>query len=199
MKLVLFLQPTQNRNGVLDRRLRDEDRLEAPGQSGIFFDIFPVFVERGRADAVQFAARQRGLQKVGRIHRAFGLSSADERVKLVDEQDDAAFCRGNLLQHGLQPLFEFAAIFRTCDERAHVKREKLLVAQAFGHVAVQDSDREPLGDGGLSDARLADQDRIVFRAPRQNLDGAANFLIPADHRVELALGGGIGKIASVPF
>ena len=119
-------------------------------------------------------------------------------MKLIDEKDDASLRSGNLLQNGLQPLLELAAIFRTCDQRAHVQREKLLIAQAFGHVAVNDPQRKPLGDGGLSDAGLADQDRVVLRAPRKNLNGATNFLIPADHRIELALSSSVGEIASVP-
>ena len=72
------------------RRLVDEHRLEAAGKGGVLLDMLAVFVERGRADAVQFAARQRRLQQVRRIHRAVGLAGADQRVHLVDEQDDAA-------------------------------------------------------------------------------------------------------------
>ena len=71
----------------------DEDRLEAPGERGVLLDMLAVFVERGRADAMQLAARQRRLQQVGGIHRAVGLAGADQRMHLVDEQDDAALGR----------------------------------------------------------------------------------------------------------
>ncbi len=64
MLLVFVLQAAQDRNGVLDRRLGDEDRLEPARQCGVLFDVLAVFVERGGADAMQFAARQRGLQEV---------------------------------------------------------------------------------------------------------------------------------------
>ena len=43
------------------RRLVHQDGLEAPLERGILLDVFAVFVERRRADAVQFAARQHGL------------------------------------------------------------------------------------------------------------------------------------------
>ncbi len=59
------------------------------------------------------------------------------------------------------------------------------------------SDRKPFGNGGFSDARLADQNRVVFCAPREHLNGAANLLIAADHGIELALGRRIGEIAGV--
>ena len=130
--LVLVLQAAQDRDGVLDGRLVDEHRLEAPRQRRVLLDVLAVFVERGRADAMQLAARERGLEQVGRIHRAVGLAGADERVHLVDEQDDAAARRRHLLQHGLEPLLELAAIFRAGDQRAHVEREQLLVFRLSG-------------------------------------------------------------------
>ena len=99
------------------------------------------------------------------------------------------FRSGNFLQHGLQPLFELAAIFRARDQRAHVERQQLLVLQAFRHVAVDDAQRQALRDRRLADAGLADQHRIVLGAARQHLDGAADFFVAADDRVELALRG----------
>ena len=90
VQLVLLLEAAQDRDGVLDRRLGDEDRLEAPGERRVLLDVLAVFVERGGADAVQLAARQRGLQQVRRVHRAFRLAGADQGVHLVDEEDDLA-------------------------------------------------------------------------------------------------------------
>ena len=109
------------------RRLVDEHRLEAPRQRRVLLDVLAVLVERGGADAVQLAARQRRLQQVGGIHRAVGLAGADEGVHLVDEQDDPALGGRHLLQHGLEPLLELAAVFRAGDQRAHVERQQLLV------------------------------------------------------------------------
>ena len=103
----------------------------------------------------------------------------------------------HLLQHGLEPLLEFAAVFRARDQRAHVEREQLLVVQALRHVAVDDAQRQPLDDRGLADAGLADQHRIVLGAARQHLDGAADFLVAADHRIELAVARGLGQVAGI--
>ena len=123
MQLVFLLDAAQDRDRVLDRRLADEDRLEAPRQRRVLLDVLAVFVERGGADAVQLAARQRRLQHVGGVHRAFGLAGADQRVQLVDEEDDLARGRGDLGQHGLQPLLELAAELGAGDQRAEVERQ----------------------------------------------------------------------------
>ena len=108
-----------------------------------------------------------------------------------------AFGADHLLQHGLQPLLELAAIFRAGDQRAHVERQQLLVLQAFGHVAVDDAQRQAFDDRGLADAGLADQHRIVLGAARQHLDGAADFLVAADHRIELAVARRLGEVAGI--
>ena len=121
VQLIFLLEPAQDRDGVGHGRLADEHRLEAPFERRVLLDMLAIFVERGRADAVQFAARQRRLEQVGRVHRAFALSRADQRVHLVDEQDDLARGLLDLVEHALQPLLELAAIFGAGDQRAHVE------------------------------------------------------------------------------
>ena len=104
---------------------------------------------------------------------------------------------GDLLEHGLQALLELAAILRAGDQRAHVERDDPLVLQPFGHVAADDALREAFDDGGLADAGLADQHRVVLGAARQHLDDAADLLVAADHRIELALARQLGQVAAV--
>ena len=93
----------------------------------------------------------------------------------------------NFLQHGLEPVLKFAAEFRAGDHRPQVEGDEPLVLQLFGHVARDDALRQAFDDGGLADAGLADQHRIVFGAARKNLHHAANFFVAADHRIELRL------------
>ena len=69
----------------------------------------------------------------------------------------------------------------------------------FGNVAAHDALRQAFDDGGLADAGLADQHRIVLGAAREHLDHAADLFVAADHRVELALGGQLGQVAAVFF
>ena len=197
MHLVLLLEPAQDRDRVGDRRLRHEHRLEAPRQRRVLLDVLAVLVERGRADAMQLAARQRRLQQVGGVHRAVRLAGADERVHLVDKQHDAAGRRRHLGKDALQPLLELAAVLRAGDHGAHVEREQPLVLEAFGHVAVDDAQRETFRDRGLADAGLADQHGVVLCAPRQHLHGAADLLVAADHGIELALARGVGEVARI--
>ena len=199
MHLVALLEPAQDRDRVLHARLADHDRLEPPLERGVLLDVLAVLVERRRADGAQLAAGEHRLEQVGGVHRALGGAGADDRVKLVHEQDDLALGLGDLLQHGLQAILELAAVLGARDQRADVERDHAPVAQRLGHVPGDDPLGEPLGDGGLADAGLADQHRVVLRAARQHLDHPANLVVAADHRVELAVLGRLGEVAPEPL
>jgi hypothetical protein len=146
---------------------------------------------------VQFAARQRRLEQVGRIHRAIGLARADQGVHLVDEQDDLAFGALHFVEHGLQAFLELAAILRAGDQAAHVERHQAAMLEAVGHVAIGDAQRQAFGDRRLAHAGFADQRRVVLGAAREDLHGAADFLVAADHRIELAGPRRLGQVARV--
>ena len=180
-----------------DARLVDQHLLEAALERGILLDVLAVFVERRRADAVQFAARQRRFEHVAGVDGAFGLAGADHGVQFVDEQDDLAGFLRDFLEHGLQAFLELAAILGAGQQAGHVEDQHLLALERFRHLAIDDALRQAFDDGRLADARLADQHRVVLGPPLQNLNGAANFVVATDHRVELALRGALGQVDAV--
>ena len=126
--LVALLEPAQDRDRVLDGRLADEHRLEAALERRVLLDVLAVLVERGRADRAQLAAGEHRLEHVAGVDRALGGARADDRVQLVDEHDDLALGVGDLLQHGLQPILELAAVLGAGDHRADVERHQPAVA-----------------------------------------------------------------------
>src|SRR4029077_8575501 len=71
------------------------------------------------------------------------------------------------------------------------------VLQTFGDIAFDDASRQPLDDGGLPDAGLADEHRIVLRPAREHLNYAADLFIAADDRIELASASELREIAPV--
>src|SRR5439155_10524568 len=197
MHLVTLAEAAEDRDGVLDGWLADIHRLEAPLERRVLLDVLPVLVERGRADGVELAAREHRLQHVRRVDRAFGRAGTDDGVELVDEQDDLTLARGDLLQDGLEPLLELAAVLRAGEERADVQLEDALVLETLGHVAAHDALRETLDDRGLAHAGLADEDRVVLRAAREDLDDAPDLLVATDDRIDLALARELGEVATV--
>jgi len=163
--LVALLQPAQDGDRVLERRLAHEHGLEAPLERRILLDVLAVLVERGRAHHVQLAPRQRRLQHVGRVHRPFRRSRPHQRVQLVDEDDVPPLGAGDLLQHGLETLLELAAVLRARDQRAEIEGDQVLVLERVRDVPVHDALRQPFDDRGLADAGLSDQHGIVLGSP----------------------------------
>ncbi len=158
--------------------------------------MLAVLIQRRRPDRAQLAAGQHRLQQVGGVDRAFGGARTDDRVQLVKEEDDLAGRLLDLGQHRFQPLLELSPVFGAGQQRADVERDHPAVAQALGHVAVDDPLCQPLDDRGLADAGVADQHRVVLGSPREHLDDAADLLIAADHRVELAVARLGGQVAA---
>ena len=184
--LVTLLQAAQDRYGILGRWLVDHDLLETALQCLVLLEILLELVERRGADGAQLAARQRRLEDVGGVHRPRRLAGPHERVDLVDEEQDLAVAGHDLLHDGFEPLLELALILRPGDQGAHVERIDDLRLEVLGHVAVDDPAGDALGDGRLADAGFAHEDRVVLRAAREDLQHAADLLVAADDRIELA-------------
>src|SRR5512143_1102309 len=199
MYFVALLQPPQDRNGVLYRRLIDQHRLKTPLERRIFLDMFAVLVERGRTDAMEFAARKHGLEKVRSVDSAFRSARSDDRVHLVDEQNDFAFRRLNFFQHRLESFFKLAAILRACDQRPHIECNNSLILQALGNIASNDSLGEPFDDRRLANAWLTDQHRIVLGPARKHLNHSADFVVSANYGIELPRRGHLCEIATISF
>ena len=197
MHFIALLQAAQDGDGVFHRRLFHHHFLETALQRGVFFHVLAVFVQRRCADAMQLAARQGGFQHIAGVHRAFGFARADHGVNFVNEKDDLAVGFFDVGQHRFQALFKFAAVFGASQEGGKIQREQALAFQAFRHFAIDDALRQAFHDGGFADARLADEDRVVFVAPLQDLHGAADFLVATDDRINFALLGTRGDVNGV--
>ena len=193
VRLVPVAETLEDLDRVRDGRLLDVDRLEAPLERRVLFEVLAVLVPRGRADRLELAARQHRLEDARGVDRALGGPGAHERVQLVDEQHDVA-ARADLLEDLLQALLEVAAITRARDQRAEVERVDLLSLEGLGDLAADDVLREALHDRGLADAGLADQHRVVLGPARQHLHDPLDLLLAADHRVELGVTRELGEV-----
>ena len=72
-------------------------------------------------------------------------------------------------------------------------------AQHFGHFVLDDLARQAFGDGGLADAGIAHEQRIVLLAAAENLDRALDFRLAADQRIDAARLGLLVQIDAIGF
>ena len=164
--LVLLLDAAQDGDGVGDRRLADEHLLEAPLEGCVLLDVLPVLIEGRGTDHAQLASRQHRLEHVAGIHGALATGArADDGVQLVDEGDDLTVRLLDLIEDGLEPLLELAPVLGSGDHGTEVERDEALALQGQRHIPLDDSTGETLDDGGLADAGLTDQHRIVLGPP----------------------------------
>src|SRR5262249_50255245 len=120
--------------------------------------------------------------------------SADQSVQLIDEQD-GVLGPADLVHDGLDALLELAAVLGAGHHHGQIEDNDPAVAQQVGDVAVHDELGQALDDGGLADAGLAEQHRVILGPAAKDLNDAFDLVLPADDRVELALTGQLGHVA----
>ena len=183
---VIGLQAFQNLNRILNRRLVHIDLLEPAHQGAVLFEVLAIFLVGGRTDATQLAARKRGLEQIGSIHRpAAGRTRTDHGVDFIYEHDGTGHAL-DLFDDRLDALFKIAAIARSGQKRAHIQLENGASLQHIRHFALDDLARQSLGNGGFANARIANKQRIILGTPAQNLDGAVHFRGAPDQGINLA-------------
>ena len=163
VRLVFIAQAAQNFKAFVLRGLIHRDGLEAAGQRSILLDVLAVFVARGRADALQFAPGEGGLEDVGRVHRAFTLACADDVLQFVDKENHVA-CGADFAHQVFEPLFKLAAELGACHQRADIQRDQAFADQRFRDGSGDHALRQPFGHGGFANAGLADQHGVVLGA-----------------------------------
>mmetsp|Transcript_870 Transcript_870/g.2578 ORF Transcript_870/g.2578 Transcript_870/m.2578 type:complete len:743 (+) Transcript_870:2502-4730(+) len=199
-ELVVHLVPLpesrQNLNGLLDTWLRDVDGLEPSLEGWVLLDMLPVLVNGGGTNALELSSGEGRLEDVGGVDGTLGGTCADERVHLVDHENDVIALL-DLLHELLQPLLELSPVLGTGDEQAHVQSNDLLPLDGLRDVSPGDHLRKALGNGSLTHARLTDQARVVLGPPSQDLGDPLDLVGPSDHRVELSFLSLLGQVGAV--
>ena len=91
----------------------------------------------------------------------------------VDEEDGPGVF--DLFHDFLEALFELAADTWCRPPGAQVEREDALALEGLRHVVGDDALGETFDDGGLADARLADEGGVVLGAAGEDLDHALDL------------------------
>src|SRR6185437_16352209 len=61
------------------------------------------------------------------------------------------------------------------------------IEEHLRHFLLDDAPRQAFGDRRLADARVTDVERVVLRAPAQDLNCAVDLRLATDERVDLAV------------
>ena len=119
-------------------------------------------------------------------------------MELVDEQDQVGIL-GGFLDDSLEALFEITAVFGAGHHRGDVQRENAFFGQGGGDGAGGDPLRDAFHNGRFSHPRLSDEHGVVLFSPPQDFNDAGDFRVPAHHRVQFPVAGGLGEVVGELF
>ena len=151
--LVLGAETLQNLERLVLRRLGQVDFLEPTAESLVLLNLVLVLVVGGGADDFQLTTADIWLEDVGRVHRAFGGTCADDGVKLINEKNHI-LVRHDLLDGVLQTLLELATKLRACDHGSEVECVDGLADKGLRDVIVGDFQRKSFNDSRFSTTRI---------------------------------------------
>ena len=171
---VILLDAHQHCNRIINGRHVHCHRLEPALQGAVLFNILPVFAEGGGTDDLDFSPGQGRLENIRRIHRAFGITRANQVVYLIDKQDDIPLFL-NLADEALHPAFKLTPELGASHQGGQIHQIDPLATQIEGHLSGSNLLGDALRNGGLAHTRLTDQAGIVFLSPGQDLDHPCNF------------------------
>ena len=116
-------------------------------------------------------------------------------MKLIDKQDNV-LCSPYLVDDGLYPFFELAAVFRPGHHHRQVQHNDAFVFEDFRDVFVDYLLAEALDDGGLADPCFTQKNRIVLRTSAEYLNQPLNLSLSADYGVQLSSDCQLNKVSA---
>ena len=94
----------------------------------------------------------------------------------------------HVTQHRFDPVFKIAPVLGARQHRGDVQRHNALAAEVRRRLTARHRQGKSLCHGGLAHARLPDEHGVVFAAPGQDLDGAADLSGSAHHGINEPVG-----------
>ena len=194
VSLIAILQTFQDLHGLFLRRLSHHNRLEATLQRGILLNVLAVLIDSSCTNHLEITPGQSGLQDVGSVCRTFRSASTDNRMQLINEEDDVAVSF-YLVNCGLDPLLKVSTILGASHHAGQIQGNQALVFQDLRHLARLDLQGQALCHSGFAHTGFTDEHRVVLGAAAQDLDDTLNFSLAANDRVNLPLGCQLGQVA----
>mmetsp|Transcript_21366 Transcript_21366/g.52964 ORF Transcript_21366/g.52964 Transcript_21366/m.52964 type:complete len:383 (-) Transcript_21366:481-1629(-) len=197
MGLVTGLEPTENTDRIFRRRLIDCDLLETTFQGLVLFNVLTVFVDGCGTNASELSTGESWLEQVGSIHRSRGGTCPNNGVHFINEKDNFTFTLLDFLQDRLETFLELTTHTCSSYQCRQVQSDQFASLQSVRHVTGNHTLGDTLGNCGLTNTRVSDQDGIVLGTTTQNLNGTTDFVVTTDNGIELSLFGLFGEIDTI--
>ena len=194
--LVVMLDSLQHLYRFRHRRFIDGHRLEAALQGGVLFDIFAVLVECGGTDDLDLSAGKRRLEDICGIHASLRFAGSDNVMDLVDHKNGVSDL-ADLIQQTENTGLKLSSELRSGNKRRHVQEIDLLILQLIRYISCNDAESKCFCNCRFSDARFANQARVVLLAATKDLDHAHQFTLASNDAVQLSISCILCQISAV--
>src|SRR5580704_2320693 len=158
MSFVFRTKSLQNLDRFVNRGSFHFDRLKTSFQSGVLLNILSVLVQRGGPNTLELTSAQRRFDDIGSIHGAFGGTSSDDGMKLVDKEDHV-LRTPDLVHDGFDAFLELTAVLGSSDHQSQIERDDALISQQLRHIPSGNLLRQPFYNGRFSDSSFTEQHR----------------------------------------
>ena len=194
MELFIFgAQVPQNLYGLGHAGGLYHNLLETAVQGAVLLHYLGKLVQGGGANALELSPGQGRLEHVGSIQAAGSATRPHNGMELVYEQDNVRVLAG-LLNNGFEALLKISAVLGARHHGGNVQRKDALFGQSGRYIPMGNLLGYTLYNGRFPHTGLSDEHGVVLFASAQNLYDAGNLVVPAHHRVQLALAGSSGKV-----
>ena len=119
-------------------------------------------------------------------------------MELINEKNNSRIIH-RLINHLPETRLKFTAIDSAGNEHAHIKSVDFFVQKNIRYVSLNNFFGQTLHDGSFTYAGISQKKRVVFGASANNLDYPLNFLVTANHRVDIFLSFRIGEMSGKKF
>ena len=100
----------------------------------------------------------------------------------------------HLVDHALEAVLELALDRCPRLQQPHVQHMDGHPLQRRRHIAFGNAQCQAFDHGGLADAGLTREDRVVLAAAHQDVDGLADFQVTPNHGIDLAIPGTLREV-----
>ena len=136
---------------------------------------------------MQLTSGKHRFQHVSCVHGTVCLTGTNDQMKLIDKQDDLTLTLLHFLKNCFQTFFKLTTILGACNQSTHIQSKNLLILKAFRYISGYNTLCQSLNGCCFTNARLTDENRIVFGLTGKNTDNIPNLRITADHRIKLLI------------
>ena len=107
-------------------------------------------------------------------------------MQFIDKKNNKTFGLLHFLQNRLQSLLELSTVLGTGNERTQIQNHNPLVLDTLWHILSDNALCQAFYQCRLPDSWIANQHGVVLRTSRQDLDDAADFVVPPNYRIQSA-------------